>query len=136
MAKKENKETKPDALETAIKAYLDKRAAEDQLFAASYAKEKKSIKECCTYIRGEAKKLSSGNVAVVDDATVYGWAVHYYDEDNIKVDGTTPAKVATPKSKTNGGDTPRTGIKKSEDKNQKEPEKPKVGDQLSLFDFI
>lgn len=23
---------------------------------------------------------------VVDDDTVYGWAVHYYDEDGIKVD--------------------------------------------------
>ena len=136
MAKKENKETKPDALEIAIMAYLDKRAAEDQLFAASYAKEKKSIKECCEYIRGEAKKLSTGNVAVVDDATVYGWAVHYYDEDNIKVNGATPAKVSTPKAKTSGGDTPRTGIKNTEAERPKESEKPKVGDQLSLFDFI
>lgn len=136
MAKKENKETMPDALEVAIRAYLDKRAADDQLFAVSYAKEKKSIKECCAYIRGEARKLSTGNVAVVDDATVYGWAVHYYDEDDIKVEGTTPAKVATPKAKTNDGDTPRTGIKKTEVERPKEPEKPKVGDQLSLFDFI
>lgn len=135
MAKKENKEIKPDALEMAIRAYLDKRAAEDPLFAASYAKEKKSIKECCAYIRGEARKISTGNVAVVDDATVYGWAVHYYDEDSIKVEGHTPAKVATPKAEKQG-DTPRTGIKKTDAERLKEPEKPKVGDQLSLFDFI
>nr|DAS70989.1 MAG TPA: PcfK-like protein [Caudoviricetes sp.] len=73
-------------IENAIKNYLDKRAEEDLLFAESYKKPGKSIKECCDYIAGQARKLREGSVAVVDDATVYGWAVHYYDEDDIKVD--------------------------------------------------
>lgn len=71
--------------EDTIKAYLDKRAAEDPLFATSYAKEKKSIKECCSYIMGEAKKQAVAGAAVINDDVVFGWAVHYYDEDNIKV---------------------------------------------------
>lgn len=71
--------------ENRIKTYLDKRAAEDPLFATSYAKEKKSIKECCNYIMGEAKKQAVGGAAAIDDDVVFGWAVHYYDEDNIKV---------------------------------------------------
>lgn len=73
--------------EQAIKTYLDKRAQDDPLFAASYAKPKKSIQECARYCMQEARKLVKDNVAVVDNATVYGWAVHYYDEDNIKVTG-------------------------------------------------
>lgn len=71
--------------ETTIKNYLDNRAREDSLFAETYKKANKSIKECCRYIISRARKLG-GTAVAVDDATVYGWAVHYYDEDDIKVD--------------------------------------------------
>ena len=74
------------SMEQAIKIYLDNRAKTDSLFAETYKKANKSIKECCKYIYSQAEKLAKGGNAVgVDDATVYGWAVHYYDEDNIKV---------------------------------------------------
>lgn len=63
-----------------IKAYLDKRAQEDSLFAQSYAKEGKSIEECCNYIIQEVKKMK---VAGLSDDEVFGLAVHYYDEDNL-----------------------------------------------------
>lgn len=43
-----------ESFKQAIKAYLDKRAEEDSLFAPKYANEKKSIDECCSYIMGEA----------------------------------------------------------------------------------
>lgn len=33
-----------------IKAYLDRRAASDELFAAAYRKERKSLDECIDYI--------------------------------------------------------------------------------------
>lgn len=73
--------------ETTIQKYLENRAKEDSLFAETYKKANKSIKECCKYIYSKARKLAAGGNAVgIDDATVYGWAVHYYDEDEIKVD--------------------------------------------------
>ena len=99
--------------ETTIKNYLDNRACEDSLFAETYKKANKSIKECCRYIISRARKLG-GTAVAVDDATVYGWAVHYYDEDNIKVEASSgrvevaapaavvkpePAKPAAPKQK-------------------------------------
>lgn len=65
-----------------IKAYLDKRAAEDTLFAASYAKEGKSIEKCVTYILSQVQK--SGCCGFADDE-IYSMAVHYYVEDNIEV---------------------------------------------------
>lgn len=73
--------------ETTIQTYLENRAKTDSLFAETYRKANKSIEECIKYIYSQARKLAKGGNAVgVDDATVYGWAVHYYDEDDIKVD--------------------------------------------------
>lgn len=72
-----------NGVKDAIKAYLDKRAQEDTLFAASYAKQNKSIDECFDYIIGEVRK--KGNAVYMSDEEVFGMAVHYYDEDDIKV---------------------------------------------------
>lgn len=78
----------------AIQSYLEQRAKEDSLFAVSYAKENKSIDECCDYIVGEAKKRG-GNAVVMSDNEVFGMAVHYYDEDDIKVNKQSNYKTAT-----------------------------------------
>lgn len=67
----------------AIKSYLDNRAKTDELFAVSYAKTNKNIDECFNYVVGEAKK--QGNAVYLPDDVVFGWAVHYYDEDDIKI---------------------------------------------------
>lgn len=73
-----------NAVKQAIKSYLDNRAKTDELFAVAYAKPNKNIDECVTYIVGEARK-KGGNAVYVPDDVVFGWAVHYYDEDNIKI---------------------------------------------------
>lgn len=70
-----------DTFKTTIKAYLDKRAAEDELFAKTYAKENKNLDECCNYILQQVQK--SGCMGFADEE-IYGMAVHYYDEDDIK----------------------------------------------------
>lgn len=75
--------------EEAIKAYLDQRASEDEQFAKSYAKENKSIEECCQFILAEAgdrvANKSGAQSYGMTDEEVYGLAVHYYDEDDIKI---------------------------------------------------
>lgn len=63
-----------------IKAYLDKRAVEDELFAETYKKENKNLDECCNYVMQCAQK---GGCAGYSDDEVFGWAVHYYDEDDV-----------------------------------------------------
>lgn len=81
----------------AIQSYLEERAKQDELFAASYAKPGKSIENCCDYIIGEAKKR--GNAVAMTDKEVFGLAVHYYDEDNIKVNKVSGGyKVSAPAS--------------------------------------
>lgn len=63
-----------------IKAYLDKRAAEDELFAKDYAKPGKNIDDCCDFIISEVKK--SGRQGF-DDDEIYGIAIHYYNEEEV-----------------------------------------------------
>lgn len=70
-----------EAFKKTIREYLEQRAKEDQLFAASYAKENKNIDECCNFILGEVQK--SGCNGFSDDE-IFGMAIHYYDEDGIK----------------------------------------------------
>ena len=65
-----------------IKAYLDKRANEDELFTISYAKEYKKLEDCIIYILNEVKKSGCNGFA---DDEVYSMAVHYYDEDGIEI---------------------------------------------------
>ena len=75
------------SFEDAIKAHLDKVAEQDETFAKNYAKKNKSVKECCNYIIGEARKRKGGGGVVgISDEEVYGMAIHYFDEDDIKVD--------------------------------------------------
>lgn len=77
------------SFETAIKDFLDKHAQEDPTFATTYAKPNKSIAECCKYITQEVEKncRKSGRCVAVCEKEVYGLAIHYYDEDDIVVDG-------------------------------------------------
>lgn len=70
-----------NAFKETIKAYLEKRASEDELFAVTYQKENKNLYECCNYVMKCAKE---GNCGGYSDEEVFGWAVHYYDEDDIK----------------------------------------------------
>ena len=75
-----------------IQSYLEERAKEDTLFAKTFKKANKSIDECCRYILRQVRKLD-GSIAVVKDEIVFNWAVHYYDEDDIKVSDENPVKA-------------------------------------------
>lgn len=67
----------------AIKAHLDALAQKDPLFAAAYAKPGKNMDECFDYILGEVRK--EGMAVYKSDQEVYVMAVHYYEEDDLKV---------------------------------------------------
>ena len=93
-----------------IQSYLEERAKNDPLFASVYAKPNKNINECFDYILSEAKKR--GNAVCMSDDEVFGLAVHYYDEDDIKVSKQTNYKAATsqaPKSDVGAAPQKETG---------------------------
>lgn len=81
-----------------IKAHLDKMAQQDFSFAERYKLENKSLDKCIQYIKSQAQKQAKQGFAAIEDDVVYGWAVHYYQEDDIKVDEKVKAKVVTPKA--------------------------------------
>lgn len=122
--------------ENAIKNYLDKRAESDRLFAESYRKENKSIQECCNYILSEVKKIASKGMAALTDDEVFGMAVHYYDEDDVKAEKNIHANVVI-----TGEYAPKEPVSDVKEK-PKKVAKPKVTKkdpfedrQLSLFGF-
>ena len=86
-------------MKTAIKTYLDARAANDPQFAERYSNPNKSLDECCKYITGEAFARAKNGTAVLSDEEVYGMAVHYYDEDNITIRRSPAARTTTPQPK-------------------------------------
>lgn len=97
-AKTKNEQPKENPFQKFIKAYLDKKAANDEIFAKNYAKPKKSIERCCAYIITEMAKKAfevkgHGRMAVccgmdadLDKSDVINFAVHYYDEDDLAID--------------------------------------------------
>ena len=139
-------------METAIKNYLDNRAKSDELFAAKYANPKKSIDECCKYITGEAYARAKNGCAVISDEEVYGMAVHYYDEEDIKINklpantkvsAGTQVPTKTTKVKLTKAEEEEARKKAYQDIYEEErkrllakPKKPKITEpQPMLFDF-
>jgi hypothetical protein len=45
----------------------------------------KTVDKMWRYITSEARKLAVSNTAVVDDATVYSWALHYFIESDSEL---------------------------------------------------
>lgn len=124
--------TTTNSFQDTIKAYLDKRAEEDTLFAATYAKENKNIKDCCSYITSQAKKQASNGCAAISDDVVFGWAVHYYDEDDIKIESPSNTKVPTARP------TNKKAEVKDEDAKMKSKTKSKLNiiESPNLFDEL
>ena len=99
---------------------------------------KKTLDGFMKFATEEARKIAEkGSMcACVDDTTVFGWAVHYFEEESIieklyNPDGTeyVPPKATTPKKKPE--------VKKTTPKKAVEQPKKMVSfeSQMSLFDF-
>lgn len=60
---------------------------------------KKTLQGCWKFIVGEAQKKAVSGCACIEDKEVFGWAVHYFEEDSIEECKTAPAvKTATTKA--------------------------------------
>jgi hypothetical protein len=76
--------------EKSISSYLELRAIEDTLFAETLKKPNKSLSECVNYIMQTVQK---SGINGFEDDEIFGMAVHYYDEDDIKDIKSVNAKV-------------------------------------------
>lgn len=60
----------------------------------------KPFSECWKHIVEEARKVKDGNCAMVDDTTVYKWAVEFYEDKQVpvaQIRATTKPAVKKPK---------------------------------------
>ena len=70
------------AFQDTIKKYLDDFVVANPEFKGKYENPNKSISGCCEFICSEVEKMGVNGLS---DEEVYGLAVHYYQEDNLKV---------------------------------------------------
>ena len=64
----------------------------------------KTLSQCWKYIETEARKVAVNGCACVQDATVFGWAIHFFEEDGIEAADKRVETVKAepkPKKKTN-----------------------------------
>ena len=71
-----------DHFKNIIKAYLDKRAQDDELFRAKYETTSRTIEDVVTYILNQVK---ASGCCGFSDAEIYSMAVHVIDEPSIEV---------------------------------------------------
>lgn len=115
--------TANNAYETAVLKYLEENASDALVTKINSGQ--KTLQSCFDYIRGEAKKQAKDGCAMISDAVVFGWAIHYFEEDEIEAEVKVKAK-ATPE--------PKEIVKKTEKKQAKTVEKNE--EQLSLFALL
>ena len=100
---------------------------------------KKTLSQCWSYIMSEARKLAQNNCACIVDETVFGWAIHFFEEDSIdgkkfdtkpiaKVTNTKPKPVETTQPTQKSEPTP------VQEKIVKPKSKSAIEGQMSLFD--
>lgn len=98
------------AYKSAIIGYLRERCKTDTYLAEACKKENKTLDGCVKYIVGEARKKAENNVAVIPDAEVYDWAVHYILEDSLNCEPGTKTSgkktVEKPEATEKKADTP------------------------------
>lgn len=106
---------------------------------------RKTLKGCIENIKTQAKKQAVNSCAMIDDEVVFGWAVHYFEEDSIheklfKEDGTEYLPKANPKkpSKTDEEDNGEDFDGEEVNTPAKKKDEPKKNDnaQLNLFDML
>lgn len=129
--------TANNANEQRVLDYLEENASE--VLAEKINDGNKTLNGFFAYARGEAQKLAVNGCACVEDQTVFGWAIHYFEEEDIKEPTTAkePAKVikatkaaeAPVKAKKDEKPSTRT------EKTKKTEDKP-VSGQISLFDSL
>lgn len=116
-----------NSVQKEIANYLISHCKKEPALMDKIMNEKKSLNECFEYIKSEAKKHAVGNAAVIDRDTVFGWAVHYFDEDNLKFERTSADVNSIPIKKTQSRKKGNRFNVKKENKS--------LGEQLSLFEI-
>lgn len=76
-------------MKNAIKKYLENECKEDKALAEVYDESKLDL--CVSFIVDQVRRMSKGKNCAYDDATVFGWARHFFQDGPVNVDDVEPA---------------------------------------------
>ncbi|MBO5969384.1 MAG: PcfK-like family protein [Clostridia bacterium] len=102
--------------EQLVLAHLEKTASD--ALALKINEGQKTLSQCWNYIKGEARRLAVNGVACIEDMTVFGWAVHFFEEDSIKgedVEKSQPVKAAKKQTDKPKEDKPEKRVSKMDE---------------------
>lgn len=91
---------------------------------------KKTLSGCWNFIVGEAKKKAVQGCAAIEDKEVFGWAVHYFEEDSIEECKSAPAVKTATTAKPKAEKKPIPVVE------TKAPAKKQTQEQMSIFDMF
>ena len=113
--------------EKAILEYLENNAS-DALVEKINSSDK-TLKGCMAFVKGEAQKEAQNGMAMIEDKVVFGWAVHFFEEDAIK-------EGAKPEYTGKIIHTDTLPKKKPEKKAEPKEEEPQLKGQMDIFSFL
>lgn len=129
-----------NAVEEKILAYFEANASDD--LKARVEKEKKTPAGALHYCMTQAQKQAVGNCACIDDETVFGWVMHYFEDEKASnhegmssVASVSTAKVKKP-VRTAGHQKKTAPAPAKEQKPSKRETHERESGQLFLFDAI
>lgn len=139
-----------NAIEQRILAYVEENASDVLVERINGKEYKKNIQSCMTYVRNMAKMQAQNGCACIEDSEVFGWVMHFFEEDSIpavevpKADEKKEQPKTEPKYKPNSEverwkAEPSNQEKKPERKEEQKPKKKPDADvegQISFADLF
>lgn len=132
--------TAANETESVLLAYLEANASETLIDKINSGK--KTLTDCVKFITAEARKQAKKGVAMIADNVVFGWAVHFFEEDAITAP-TFPINAAVNAAPAKEGhkSAPNPAVKATPKPTPKPAKvaKPDIWEeagQINLFDFL
>lgn len=117
-----------------IADYLLQKIEDDKQLEEKLLKTDKTLQGCINYVKKEAQKQAEDGIAVILDAEVFGWAIHYFLEDEVNEEDK-PIEYNPEKNKAPQKDEEVKKIENPKKQPKKKEVEKKLYDQLSLFDL-
>lgn len=126
--------------EELVLAYIEAEASD--MLVEKINNGEKGMTDCLGYIKEQARNQAQHGVAMVEDREVYGWAMHYFEEDSIKPGALRPSgtKIGVDKDleerRKKRAEEAAELKAKAEEKKAKEEAKHGLDGQMDLFSLM
>ena len=108
-----------------ILAYIEQNASD--VLIEKIKASRKTLGQCMSFIINQARKKAMNGCAMVEDKEVFGWAMHFFEEDSIKANEiqAPAAKILAPAK-----------VEKKEPVKKEPAEVKPLDGQMNIFDFL